>query len=92
MTAVNELERIAKRDPKQRGIQYLFLAGELWNAALSLAGASHVVITTGFPCLITRTPPTETDGPLGAVSLARTLRLLDIKVISTTQHESFSPL
>lgn len=31
----------------------------------------QIAILTGFPCLIEHTPPTETDGPPGALAIAR---------------------
>ena len=34
-------------------------------------GVGVAAILTGFPCLIDHTPPTETDGPVGAVAIAR---------------------
>ena len=34
-------------------------------------GVGVATILTGFPCLIDHTPPTETDGPVGAVAIAR---------------------
>lgn len=34
--------------------------------------SSLVLILTGFPCCVEESPPTETDGPPGALALART--------------------
>lgn len=33
----------------------------------------QVAILTGFPCHIDHAPPTETDGPSGALAIARAL-------------------
>lgn len=64
-----------------RGIGYLHLHGELANAAVRLAKAKHVLILVGFPCVLTA-PYGESDGPPGALALARTLQALGIKVKS----------
>ena len=60
------------QDPGQRGIASLFLDGELAAAASSLTSARSVAILTGYPCCLAD-PPTETDGPLGALAIARAL-------------------
>ena len=47
------------------------------------AGASNsarVVVLTGFPCMRDRSPPGETDGPAGAVAIARALMALGVHV------------
>jgi hypothetical protein len=64
------LEAIAGQDVGKRGVGALLIPGDLANAGLAFARASSVVILTGFPCLLSQTPPTETDGPSGAVALA----------------------
>jgi len=48
-------------------------AGELEAAARALyhAPPGPVAILTGFPCMLDHTPPTETDGPPGALAIAR---------------------
>ena len=52
----------------------------LENAAQAMLDCSHAVIITGFPCMLDHSPPTETDGPLGAMCLARTLVAMGKKV------------
>lgn len=47
----------------------------------TLASLLNSFLFAGFPCLIDFAIPTESDGPLGAVMLARTLCLLGKKVI-----------
>lgn len=58
----------------------MFLKGELYNAASSLLTCNNIIIVTGFPCNLDYNPPTETDGPLGAVAIARSLVALGKKV------------
>ena len=53
------LEAVIQSDPGARGIRHLHLRGELQNSVLALAAAKHVGITTGFPCNVGHTPPTE---------------------------------
>jgi hypothetical protein len=64
------LESIIGQDIGSRGIGHLFVPGDLAAAGLALVRARSVVVLTGFPCRITATPPTETDGPSGAVAIA----------------------
>jgi hypothetical protein len=78
------LERLIHCDPGGRGLagfkhQGSFLdAGQLAAAVQSLATARSVGIVTGF-CVIDAQPPAaETDGPPGALYLARALRTLGI--------------
>ena len=33
--------------------------------------SAQVAVLTGFPCMVEHTPPTETDGPPGALAVAR---------------------
>ena len=68
------LEGVVQEDPGQRGIAPLITAGELASAAhaLSSADVRSVAILTGYPCCLAE-PPTETDGPLGALAIARAL-------------------
>lgn len=76
-TNVHELyqaiENRIQRDEGSRRIKDLVVEGELERIAeaLSITAITNVVIITGFSCLIEHTPPTETDGPLGALAIAR---------------------
>ena len=71
---IGEMERAVQRDEGARGIDVLMLPpGELYQAASLAVSSSKVCVITGFPCLIDHNPPTETDGPLGAVAIARAL-------------------
>jgi hypothetical protein len=84
---VDKMEELVQVDEGRRGIKEIILpAGELYNAALDLANAHTVVIITGFPCLLNNTPPTETDGPLGALAIAKCLLLLGKDVIVATDE------
>jgi len=59
--------------------------GDFENASASLAKGAGVVIFTGF-FIPTATPPApETDGPLGALFIARTLASLGRKVVITCE-------
>lgn len=76
-----KLEKRISLDEGGRGIKDILLPeGELLHAAVDIFHANHVAILTGFPCLLDYTPPTETDGPLGALALAKALLLLGKKV------------
>jgi D-glutamate cyclase len=85
------LESILSRDPGGRGVasyrwhDRLLASGKLEAAARSLADSGkHVAIITGF-CVAGGGPPAaETDGPPGALYLARTLTALGIDVTLTT--------
>ncbi|HEY4309911.1 MAG TPA: glutamate cyclase domain-containing protein [Pirellulales bacterium] len=81
------LEALVRRDPARRGVASFTVAGsplcagQLMVAAQELAArATAVGIVTGF-CISGASPPAaETDGPPGALLLARTLNLLGIEV------------
>jgi hypothetical protein len=76
-TNVSELfqaiENRIQKDEGGRGIRELILQGELQKIAEALSDTTitNIVIITGFPCMLDYSPPTETDGPLGALAIAR---------------------
>jgi len=74
--AITALQHTVQLDEGGRGIAALVRPGQLLAAAQTLMQPADggVLVLTGFPCLRERSPPVETDGPPGAVSLARTLR------------------
>ena len=82
--AAAALEALTTKDEGGRGIAPLVAAsgGGLAAAAAALASAKRVGIITGFPCLITEEgelrfeSPQETDGPPGAVAIAKALLAL----------------
>ena len=81
------MESLVQRDEGNRGISELCLPpGELQSAAETLLRADHVTIITGFPCMIEQTPPTETDGPLGAFAIARALLHMGKRVLILTDE------
>ena len=74
--AVAALEALIAADPGGRGIAHITLPNQLLGAARDLAAARSVLVLTGFPCRVADAPPTESDGPPGAVALvAAALRL-----------------
>jgi hypothetical protein len=87
------LESLVRRDPARRGVASFAVggiplcAGHLQKAAEDLANrAATVAIVTGF-CIVDAKPPVaETDGPPGALFLARDLRVLGIDVALVTDR------
>ncbi len=78
-----QMEKIISHDPGKRGVDDLFISGELEQSAVSLSRGGSVWIVTGFllgPGLV------ETDGPLGALALALALNELNyhITIIADT--------
>ncbi len=89
---IDAIEGIIQRDEGKRGIAEIILSPELFAAASSLVPKKRVAILTGFPCLLDFTPPTETDGPLGAVAIAKTLIALGKEVVLLTDECNEVPL
>lgn len=90
---INQIEERIQKDEGNRGIKQLLLPiGELYNAANSLITKKRIAIITGFPCLLDFIPPTETDGPLGAVAIAKTLIEIGKEVIILTDECNEEPL
>jgi hypothetical protein len=87
LEAIKQIEERVQRDEGKRGIKELILPGELLNAANDCLNARNIVIITGFPCLVDFTPPTETDGPLGALAIARSLLSLGTNKVSLLTDE-----
>jgi len=83
------VDHLLALDPGARGIAGFFVPGGAAGAARSLARGRRVLITTGFavgPGL------PETDGPPGAASLGRALRLLGQRVTYVTDAVTIPPL
>ena len=80
--AIRAMQARVQRDEGGRGIAALVRPDQLLTAAQTLlqpppsATRGGVLLLTGFPCLRERTPPVESDGPPGAVTLACTLLAL----------------
>ena len=78
---ISKMEEIVQRDEGKRGIREIIPSSpELLNAAHAMIAAKNIANITGFPCLLDYTPPTETDGPLGALAIAKSLVALGKKV------------
>jgi len=89
---IKKIERFVQTDPGKRGIADIipsFPSSQLQStlgkshlecAAKAMLDCHHAIIITGFPCMLDFTPPTETDGPLGALCLARCLVAMGKKV------------
>uniref|UniRef100_A0A7S1ZNL2 D-glutamate cyclase-like C-terminal domain-containing protein n=1 Tax=Ditylum brightwellii TaxID=49249 RepID=A0A7S1ZNL2_9STRA len=80
--AIHKIEERIGRDEGGRGMRHLVVPGDLLRAAETLArlrasdngdddNRAHVVVLSGFPCRVNDDPPTETDGPPGALAIAR---------------------
>lgn len=89
-TYYKQLEVIIRKNLEQRGMDGIELEGELEGAAVSLLEGKTILIVTGF--VIRDTLTGETDGPVGAVSLAGALEGLGKKVILVTDEYSKSIL
>lgn len=79
---IDEIEKVMSKKLDVRGMHKIRLRSDLENTAKDLNVSDNVVIVTGFcirDCKIG-----ETDGPLGALSLAYTLEKLNKKVIIIT--------
>ncbi len=86
---IKSIEEFVQRDPGKRGIGAIIppfsdisgaFSSHLEASAQAMLSCTHAIIMTGFPCMLNYTPPTETDGPLGALCLARCLVALGKKV------------
>ncbi|XP_070578213.1 D-glutamate cyclase, mitochondrial-like [Ptychodera flava] len=80
VSKVKALEECIQDDPGKRGISHLYIPDELIKSALSLSHSSSVVIATGFPCVVDKTPPHENDGLSGTIALATMLQALGKQV------------
>ena len=92
---VNSMEQLVQRDEGGRGIDQICPPiGELLLSAMEVVQfqpsssepRQRVAILTGFPCMMDFNPPTETDGPLGAVAIAKALLMLNKTVIIVTDE------
>jgi hypothetical protein len=89
---IRAIEERVQRDEGGRGIGQFMLTGELYNSAIALLNCKRVGIITGFPCLLDFTPPTETDGPLGAVVIAKALIAMGKEVVLMTDECNEEPI
>lgn len=81
-----KIETIVTENIELRGMAGIKLANQLLNTAADLNNSESVVIVTGF--YIHKARIGETDGPLGALSMANVLCQLNKKVIIITDGHS----
>ncbi|GMH98860.1 hypothetical protein TrLO_g14200 [Triparma laevis f. longispina] len=87
--ALSKIEERIGRGEGGRGIEEIVIRGEFTRACEHLARLpqnSTVVILSGFPCCIDRSPPSETDGPPGAFSIARSAVALGLNALILTDE------
>lgn len=84
--AAIEVEKIIKNDAGGRGLGEVAHGPDLVKAAEELYGGTRIMIVTGF--CIAETMCGETDGPLGAVTLALALERLGKTVVLVTDSYS----
>jgi D-glutamate cyclase len=87
--AVDALQDVIGTDAGDRGMKSLIVPGDLRKASsilANLAPPSHVAVLSGFPCCVNEFPPTETDGPPGAVTLVRAAYQLGHRVTLVTDE------
>lgn len=73
-SSISNIDALIGTDAGGRGMKHLIVPGDLQKASsifANLKPPSHVLVLSGFPCCVTQVPPTETDGPPGAIALAR---------------------
>ena len=72
-SALAIIDSVISADPGCRGIAAIrpLQPNGLRRAAAALLASQGVIVLTGFPCRLSDDPPTETDGPPGAVAVAR---------------------
>ncbi|GAB5373470.1 hypothetical protein AAMO2058_001754400 [Amorphochlora amoebiformis] len=83
-------ERRVQRDEGGRGISDFVINSELEKIGKAVAQAKNVAILTGFPCNIDHDIPQETDGPPGAVAIARACQALGIQVSIYTDDVNYA--
>ena len=81
-----KIEALAMRDPGGRGLARRAPRGVLGPAAFELLSSRRVAIVTGF--CVRAAGIGETDGPPGALSLGRALRILGKKTVLLTDRYS----
>src|SRR5437763_13738402 len=99
--ALNAILAVVQQDPGGRGLRadpadnlVTATAGDFAAACRQLAapGTPRVVIVTGFTIPSANPPCGETDGPLGALYLARALTPLGIPVALATDGPTVAAL
>eukprot|EP00967_Tisochrysis_lutea_P090410 scaffold129384_cov30-Tisochrysis_lutea.AAC.4 len=89
--AVAALQAAIQRDEGGRGISAMCRPNQLLYATqkmLRKTRPAKAIVLTGFPCLRNNMPPTETDGPPGAVAVARAMLALGFDVTMPIEQHS----
>eukprot|EP00529_Nitzschia_sp_RCC80_P031096 CAMPEP_0113492914 /NCGR_PEP_ID=MMETSP0014_2-20120614/28322_1 /TAXON_ID=2857 /ORGANISM="Nitzschia sp." /LENGTH=369 /DNA_ID=CAMNT_0000386761 /DNA_START=71 /DNA_END=1180 /DNA_ORIENTATION=+ /assembly_acc=CAM_ASM_000159 len=99
-----KLQDIIGTDAGGRGMKSLIVQDDLFHASTIFGSLGFmdnsaqefkpktVVVMSGFPCCVTQTPPTETDGPPGTFALARCAAVMghDVTVVTDQcNHDVF---
>lgn len=85
-TYFQQIENIIEKNLEHRGMDKIKLNGQLEKAARELFHGNRIFIVTGF--VIRQTLTGETDGPIGAISLASTLEQMGKEVVMITDQYS----
>jgi D-glutamate cyclase len=98
---IKKMETIIGQDEGNRGMKDLIVPNDLEKAATILTNLNllkkssrsddeppHVLILSGFPCCVDKNPPTETDGPPGAIAIAKCCLALGYKVTLVTDESN----
>lgn len=73
LSKIDKIHSLVASDVNDRGMKHLVVDGDFSEAAKLFARTAAVadatsrptlVVLSGFPCLVQRVPPTETDGPV----------------------------
>mmetsp|Transcript_30206 Transcript_30206/g.46211 ORF Transcript_30206/g.46211 Transcript_30206/m.46211 type:complete len:333 (-) Transcript_30206:1662-2660(-) len=84
---ITSIQSIIGQDDGNRGMKALIVPDDLCHAAVLLArlpAGSNILILSGFPCCVDQSPPTETDGPPGAIAIAQAALALGMNVALVT--------
>jgi hypothetical protein len=90
LSKINNIHSIISSDVNDRGMKHLICDGDFLESTILFARiptsqeSPTLVILSGFPCLVSYDPPTETDGPNGALALALCGVALGYRVIIVT--------
>ncbi len=85
-TYFQQIENIIGKNLERRGMDKIKLDGQLEKAVRELFHGNRIFIVTGF--VIKQTLTGETDGPIGAISLASALEQMGKEVVLVTDQYS----
>lgn len=83
---IEEIENLIRKNLANRGLDKIHIPDQLLGASKELFDSTTVMIVTGFVIKVAQTG--ETDGPIGAVSLARALEQIGKEAILVTDKYS----